>query len=79
MSKKTFLVIDKGLYPHISEALSDEGKNRVLYATPWETKDPHFRDFVVGKGFGHLEKVMYPEDYYEKADSIIFWDVSGRI
>lgn len=78
MSKKTFLVIDKGLYPHISEALSDEGKNRVLYATPWETKDPHFRDFVVGKGFGHLEKVMYPEDYYEKADSIIFWDVSGN-
>ena len=78
MSKKTFLVMDMGLYPQIADAMSDEGKNRVLYHTPYETKDPHFKDFVVGKGFGHLEKVLYPEDYYASADCIAFMDVSGN-
>jgi hypothetical protein len=78
MSKKTFLVMDMGLYPQIADAMSDEGKNRVLYHTPYETKDPHFKDFVVGKGFSHLEKVLYPEDYYASADCICFLDVSGN-
>lgn len=76
--KRNFVVMDKGLYVHQSEALSDDGKNRVLYHTPWETKDPHYKDYVVGKGFGHLEKVLYPEDYYEKADCIVFFDVAGN-
>jgi hypothetical protein len=76
--KRTYLVQDKGLYVHQSEALSEDGKNRVLYHTPYETRDPHFKDYVIGKGFGHLEKVLYPEDYYEKADCIVFPDVSGN-
>jgi hypothetical protein len=78
MSKKTFLVMDTGLYPQIAEAMSDDGKNRVLYHTKYESKDPHFKDFVVGKGFGNLEKVLYPEDYFETADNISFLDVSGN-
>lgn len=76
--KRLYLVQDKGLYVHQSEALSEDGKHRVVYHTPWETKDPHFRDYVIGKGFGNLEKTLYPEDFYEKADCIIFWDVSGN-
>ena len=73
-----YLVMDKGLYVHQAEALSDDGKNTVLYHTPYETKDPHYRDFVIGKGFGHLKKVLYPEDYFESADCIVFFDVSGN-
>jgi hypothetical protein len=61
-----YVVMDKGLYPHQAEALSEDGKNRVLYHTPYETRDPHFKDYVVGKGFGHLEKILYPEDYYAR-------------
>lgn len=78
MFKRTYLIQDKGLYPHQSEALSDNGNNRTLYHTPWETKDPHYKDFIIGKGFGNLEKVLYPEDYYDKADCIVFFDVAGN-
>jgi hypothetical protein len=77
-TKRTYLVHDKGLYPHISDALSDGGKHIVKYHTPYETRDPHYKDYVIGKGFGNLEKVLYPEDYYEKADCIVFFDVSGN-
>ena len=78
MSGKKFVVIDKGLYVHQSEALAEGGKNKVFYHTPWETKDPQYRDFIVGKGFGHLQKVLYPEDHFESADCIVFFDVASN-
>jgi hypothetical protein len=78
MSKRTYLVHDKGLYPQIADELSAGGKHNVLYHTPYETKDPHYKDYVVGKGFKNLKKVLYPEDSYEKADCIVFFDVSGN-
>ena len=76
--KLTYLVYDGGLYPHIAEALSNDGKNTVYYHTPWDTKDAHYKDYIVGKGFKHLQKVLYPEDYWERADCIVFFDSVGN-
>lgn len=74
----TYLVMDCGLYCEQANALADGGKNRVLYFTPWWSKDPHYADYVIGKGFEYLEKILYFEDYIPIADCIVFFDVSGN-
>ena len=73
-----FLVYDFGLYVHQAEALADGGKNRVKYYTPWPGREPHYKDYCIGKNFGHLEKELYFEKFIDWADAIIFFDVSGN-
>lgn len=73
-----YLVHDVGLYCEQANALAEGGKNKVRYFTPWTSKDPHYRDFVIGKGFEYLEKVLYFEDHIDWADAIVFLDVAGN-
>lgn len=73
-----YLVYDFGLYVEQANALADGGKNKVRYFTQWLDKDPHYKDFAVGKGFEYLEKVLYFEDHIEWADCIVFFDVAGN-
>ncbi len=74
----TYLVFDCGLYCSQANALAEGGKNKVYYYTPWTSKDPHYKDYIIGKGFEHLEKVLYFEDYIDRADCIVFFDVHGN-
>lgn len=74
----TYLVFDCGLYSEQANALAQGGKNRVFYYTPWTSKDPHYKDFVIGKGFEFIEKILYFEDHIEEADCIVFFDVHGN-
>lgn len=73
-----FLVFDCGLYSEQANALAEGGNNRVFYYTPWTSKDPHYKDYVIGKGFEYLEKILYFEDYIEMADAVVFFDVHGN-
>lgn len=73
-----FLVWDCGLYCHQMSALAEDKKNQVRYFTPWLSKDPHFSDFIVGKGFENIEKVLYFEDHIDWADCIVYPDVAGN-
>jgi len=73
-----YLVYDFGLYVEQANALADGGKNKVRYFTQWLDKDPHYKDFAVGKNFEYLEKVLYFEDHIDWADCIVFFDVAGN-
>ena len=73
-----FLVYDFGLYMTQANALADGGKNRVKYFTPWAGRDPHYKDYIIGKGFEYLEKELYFEPWKKWADVIVFFDVSGN-
>ena len=66
-----FLVYDFGLYVHQAEALADGGKNRVKYYTPWPGREPHYKDYCIGKNFGHLEKELYFEKFIDSLNSTI--------
>jgi len=72
----TFLVKDPGgLFCIHAEALADGGKNKVYYWTQYNYK---YRDFAIGKDFGHLEKILYFDEYISKADCIVDFDVRGN-
>ena len=77
VDKLNILIFDCGLYVHQSLALSEMG-HTVRYYTPVVSKDPHYRDFAIGKGLGKMEKIFYFEDSIEWADLIIYWDVAGN-
>jgi hypothetical protein len=73
-----YLVFDTGLFCEQANALWKKEGDVVWYYTPYINKNPHYVDFIVGKDFDHLEKVLYFEDYIEKADCIVFLDVLGN-
>ena len=75
---KTFLVYDCGLYCSQASALSEEGKNRVLYYTPFVSAFPKYKDYAPGEGFEYLEKIKYFDRYIEQADAIVFFDLDGN-
>ncbi len=74
----TYLCFDCGLYCNLASALSDNGKNRVLYYTPYGSKYPKYEEYAPGDNFEFLEKVKYPFDYIDKADAIVNFDCSNQ-
>lgn len=69
-----YLVFDTGLYVQQANELA-RGGNKVRYYTPWII---HYKDFVLGKGFENIEKVLYFEDHIDWADCIVFFSVVGN-
>jgi len=74
----TYLVMCCGLYTSLASALSDNGKNRVLYYTPYGSKYPKYEEFAPGDHFEFLEKVKYPFDFIDQADVIVNFDCSNQ-
>jgi hypothetical protein len=70
-----FLCLDLGLYVEQCAALSNGGKNEVLYWTPWQTAFPRYQDYAIGKDFEGMKKVLYLFDHIEEADCIVNFDV----
>jgi hypothetical protein len=69
-----WLASDLGLYAPVCDALWKKG-DRVLYFTDWADKAPSYAKYVVGKDYGHLEKILYFWDYVDQADCIVNFDV----
>lgn len=63
-----FLCIDSGIFVEHCNALAKNGKNEVLYWTPWETSYPAFEDYAPGEGFGYLKKVKYLFEAIDQLD-----------
>lgn len=75
MSKFTFCVIDGGWFLEQASALTDHGKNRVLYWTPWGASPfPKFTDYAIGLGFDQVEKAKYLDEAAKQADAFISFD-----
>src|SRR5690348_637794 len=69
-------VLDNGLYCSQAEALSEGGKNTVVYCKPWARPFPTVDDYAVGHGYGHLQKEVYCFDHLLDSDLIVNFDVS---
>lgn len=73
-----YLVEDPtGLFVEQANGLADRGKNKVKYWTVWESAQK-FEWYAIGKGFDFLEKERYPEDWYDWADCIVNFGVTGQ-
>lgn len=70
------VVIDNGLYCSQANALSDGGKNTVIYWTPWSKPFPTLDDFTKGHGYGDLKKEIWLFDHIKDADMIVNFDVA---
>jgi len=70
----TALFADTGLFIHVARRLAREYK-KVLYWSPWETAFPHFRDDIVGDGYGDIIRVESPEDVEDEIDLAVFPDI----
>ena len=61
-----------------ANALADNGKNRVLYWTPWGASPfPRFTDYAIGLGFEHIEKegkYKYLDECAKEADIFVNFD-----
>jgi hypothetical protein len=79
-----YLVKDMKIFMEQANALSDGGKNEVIYCPAWQTAYPKFEDFAVGINFEHLktkDKDGLPllfADYVKWADCICNFDVHGN-
>lgn len=60
-----------------ANGLSDQGKNKVKYWTTWESAQK-FEWFAIGKGFDNLDKVRYPEDWFDWSDCIVNFGCTGQ-
>ena len=69
------LVIDEGLYVTQAEALSDNGKNEVVYCTNWQAVSPEYKNYAPGVNYKKLKKELYFFDWIEKADCVVNFDV----
>lgn len=73
-----YLVEDPtGLFVEQANGLAAGGKNKVKYWTMWESAQK-FEWFAIGKGFDYLEKERYPQDWYDWADCIVNFGVTGQ-
>lgn len=72
------LVIDNGLYCPQAEALSDGGKNEVIYYSPWGKPFPSIEDKMKGYGYGALKKDLWFFNHVLDADLIVNFDVSNN-
>ena len=70
--------LDNGLYIPQCEALSDGGKNEVIFCTPWGKPFPTIEDKMKGYGYGNLNKQLGFWDHVEDADMIVNFDVSNN-
>jgi hypothetical protein len=72
-----YLVIDSGLYVELANALSDNGRHRVLYYTSTGSAFPSYKEVASGHKFENLEKVNDIQFWscVEKADAIVTFDV----
>lgn len=70
-----FLVGDLGLYVEQANALSDNGKNEVKYTTVWASPYPEYKNYAIGKNFGHLQKELRFWDWVNWSDCVVFFDV----
>ncbi len=70
-----YLVGDLGLFVSQASALSDNGKNEVIYTTNWASAYPKFENFAIGKNFDYLRKELRFWDWVDWADCIVFMDV----
>ena len=73
-----YLVYDTGLFCEQANALWQKEGDTVWFYSPYINKEPKSADGLIGKNFEHLTKVFYFEDYVEKADCIVFFDVLGN-
>jgi hypothetical protein len=64
-----------GLFPVHAEALSDGGKNDVKYHTFYNYR---YEDYAIGKGYGHLDKILYFFEWLDWADLVVDFDVRGN-
>lgn len=72
------LGIDNGLYIPQIEALSDNGKNEVIYYSPWGKPFPSIEDKMKGYGYGNLKKDLWFFNHVLDADLIVNLDVSNN-
>ena len=72
------LCIDNGLYVPQCEALSDNGKNTVVYYSPWGKPFPDVSDKMKGSGYGNLKKDLWFFNHVLDADCIVNFDVSNN-
>lgn len=72
------LAIDNGLYVPQIEALSDGGKNEVIYYSPWGKPFPSIEDKMKGHGYGNLKKDLWFFNHVLDADMICNFDVSNN-
>lgn len=66
-----------GLFVEQANGLANGGKNKVKYWTMWESAQK-FEWYAIGKGFDFLEKERYPQDWYNWADCIVNFGVTGQ-
>ena len=70
----TCLVIDTGLFLHVARRLAREFKT-VYFWSPWETAFPHFRDDIIGDGYGDIIRVESVESVLDEIDLAVFPDI----
>ena len=63
-----FLVQDTMIYSDMANALSDGGKNTILYVTTWQDGFPLFKNHCIGLDFENLVKRQ------KSGDPLLFWD-----
>ena len=73
-----YLVICSGLYVELANALSDNGRNRVLYYTSTVSAFPAYKEYAAGNKFEHIEKVNDFWPYVDKADCVVTFDVGSN-
>lgn len=75
-----FLCLDSGIFMEHCAALSDGGKNQVLYYCNWERPFQAFEDYIVGQGIEGITKVKYFWDELlkldKKKDVVVSFDVN---
>jgi hypothetical protein len=68
------LVCDTGIFLHIARRLARDYKT-VYYWSPWEMAFPHFRDDIIGDGYGDIIRVESVESVADKIDLAVFPDI----
>lgn len=67
-------VIDTGTFLHIARRLAEEF-HTVYYWTPFEADFIHFKDMVIGDGYGGIIRVESIEEVKPKCDLFVFTDI----
>ena len=63
---RKYLCLDTGYCVTQCAALSEDGKNSVLYFTPWATRAGKYAEYSIGKYFPNIEKVYEFEKYLDE-------------
>jgi hypothetical protein len=68
------LVVDSGIFTHIARRLARDF-DTVWYWSPWESAFPHFKDALIGDGYGDIIRVESIEQVKAKCDLFVFPDI----